>query len=70
MIIKKWNGKARFKCSNKEEVFNMTVMAKPMNGILTIREDKVEEFLNQKRDDKMWEKIKEKSALFRRNMTK
>lgn len=48
----------------------MVVMTKPMNGILTIREDKVEEFLNQKRDDKMWEKIKEKSALFRKNMAK
>ncbi|XZI06028.1 hypothetical protein ACSXDM_15705 (plasmid) [Clostridium perfringens] len=37
------------------------------NRIITIREDKVEEFLNQKRDDKMWEKIKERAARFRKN---
>lgn len=65
MVIKKWSGKVK-----KGRVNIMAVMTKPMNGILTIREDKVEEFLNQKRDDKMWEKIKEKSALFRKNMAK
>ena len=37
------------------------------NRIITIREDKVEEFLNQKRDDEMWEKIKERARIFRKN---
>lgn len=37
------------------------------NRIITIREDKVEEFLNQKRDDEMWEKIKERAERFRKN---
>ncbi|HAT4302295.1 TPA: hypothetical protein I9089_002401 [Clostridium perfringens] len=37
------------------------------NRIVTIKEDKVEEFLNQKRDDEMWEKIKERARIFRKN---
>ncbi|MDM0660138.1 hypothetical protein QTH47_13515 [Clostridium perfringens] len=37
------------------------------NRIITIREDKVEEFFNQKRDDEMWEKIKERAERFRKN---
>ncbi|MFY8262957.1 hypothetical protein ACOT7R_08675 [Clostridium perfringens] len=37
------------------------------NRVITIREDKVEEFLNQKRDDEMWKKIKERARIFRKN---
>ena len=40
---------------------------KNRNRVITIREDKVEEFLNQKGDDEMWEKIRERARIFRKN---
>lgn len=46
----------------------MAVMAKPVDRILMIREDKVDDFLSQKRDNNMWDKIQKKAEILRKNL--
>lgn len=48
---------------------NMAVMAKPINAIFQVREDKVEEFLNLKRDNKVMDMILKKAACFNKEFT-
>ncbi|MBM7835718.1 hypothetical protein [Clostridium sardiniense] len=64
MDIKRWDGQV----IGKRELINMAVMAKPVDRILMIREDKVDDFLSQKRDNNMWDKIQKKAEILRKNL--